>query len=130
MRSSKPSRRISSIRIPSWSSPLAYMVVFSGSLSDFSAFSVTLLSVSYCRRSRTFAEDRIVPSFPERGPVFAPNSMHNVGGARGGVGMGAGTGLSFLVSVSPTAISSGTPAIVTISPATAGSFSSTLWIPL
>ena len=117
MTSSYPSRRICSIKIPSCSSPRAYTVVFSPSASDFLIVSVTLLSVSAMRRLLIFDGVTSCPSWPAKGPLLAPNSMESVGGASGGVDSAFLTGFDALVSVSPTAIESGTPAKVTTSPA-------------
>eukprot|EP00957_Ditylum_brightwellii_P184362 14042822-Ditylum_brightwellii.AAC.1 len=59
----------------------------------------------------------MVPSFPANGKVLSPISMVKVGGLTGGVCNALLTGFDFSVRVSPTAMLSGTPARVTISPA-------------
>mmetsp|Transcript_10850 Transcript_10850/g.15994 ORF Transcript_10850/g.15994 Transcript_10850/m.15994 type:complete len:210 (-) Transcript_10850:1047-1676(-) len=116
---SKPSRRICSMRIPSCNSPLPYTVDFSLSVSHFCTEMVTLLSVSAISLALILEDVTIVPSVPAKGPSLVPKSIQSVGGAKGGVSTGSGTGFSSPVTVSPTAISSGTPTKVTISPAEA-----------
>mmetsp|Transcript_28833 Transcript_28833/g.85117 ORF Transcript_28833/g.85117 Transcript_28833/m.85117 type:complete len:231 (-) Transcript_28833:1461-2153(-) len=116
---SYPSRRICSMSMPICNSPRPNTTVFSGSVSDLTTVMVTLLSVSSMSRERTRLDVTIDPSFPTSGPLFAPNTHDSVGGARGGVSTGRGTGSDAEVRVSPTAMASGTPARVTMSPATA-----------
>mmetsp|Transcript_38612 Transcript_38612/g.57937 ORF Transcript_38612/g.57937 Transcript_38612/m.57937 type:complete len:206 (+) Transcript_38612:720-1337(+) len=114
---SYPSRLICSIKIPSCNSPLACTTDRSESVSDLVTLSVTLLSVSLINRSRTRELATMVPSFPANGEVLPPISMDKVGGLMGGVCNALLTGFDFSVRVSPTAMLSGTPARVTISPA-------------
>lgn len=119
MMSSNPSLLICSINIPNCNSPLPKTVVFSLTVSEFMTVIVTLLSVSANNLARIRDDVTLFPSFPANGPVLDPKSIQSVGGARGGVSTGCGTALSLSVTVSPTAMESGTPNNVTISPATA-----------
>mmetsp|Transcript_25940 Transcript_25940/g.62296 ORF Transcript_25940/g.62296 Transcript_25940/m.62296 type:complete len:275 (+) Transcript_25940:457-1281(+) len=116
---SYPSRLICSTSIPICSSPRPRTSVFSESDSHFSTDRVTLLSVSLTNRSLTLPLATIVPSCPLRGPLFAPKRHDSVGGASGGVSTARGTlfSTSAAVRVSPTAMDSGTPVRVTMSPA-------------
>mmetsp|Transcript_21274 Transcript_21274/g.42181 ORF Transcript_21274/g.42181 Transcript_21274/m.42181 type:complete len:415 (+) Transcript_21274:337-1581(+) len=120
------SRRISSMRIPSCSSPRACTSNWSESVRLCFRMMVTLFSTSFCSRAlicELFKKVPPPPAFPLRGPSLAPKDMQMVGGVTGTVGRGSITEASAMVSDTPTA-SAGTPASITTSPACAKDTSS------
>ena len=110
--SSKPSRRIISIRIESCSSPRP-ITMNESVVAVSSTRKETLVSNSFCKRSRRFREVTYVPSRPANGEVFTVNSMAIVGSSI--VMCGSGAGFSASVMVSPIVMPS-TPATAIISP--------------
>ena len=113
--SSKPSRRIISIRIDSCSSPRPMTRICSG-VSVGSTRSETLPRSSFSRRSLIWREVTNWPSRPAIGDVLTPKIIDTVGSstAIGGIALG----VSALVTVSPMVMSS-MPARQTMSPAAA-----------
>ena len=110
--SSYPSRRIISIRIESCSSPRP-ITLNESVLSVSSTRNETLVSSSFCRRSRRLREVTYVPSRPANGEVFTVNCIAMVGSSI--VMCGSGAGFSASVIVSPIVMPS-TPATAMMSP--------------
>ena len=109
--SSKPSRRIISMRMASCSSPRPITLNVSG-VSDATRIE-TFVSSSLSSRSRRFREVTNCPSLPAKGDVLTVNVMPMVGSSIwiGGIGLGVST----LVIVSPIVMPS-TPAMASRSP--------------
>ena len=119
---SKPSRRIISMRMDSCSSPRPMTFTCSGE-SVFSTRRETLPSSSRSSRSRRLRDVTYWPSRPARGDVLTPKIIDTVGSsiAIGGIA----TRFSMSATVSPIVMSS-MPARHTISPAPAASMSTRL----
>ncbi len=110
--SSKPSRRIISIRTPSCISPRPSTLKLSGE-SVSSTRMETLVSSSRSRRSRRLRLVTSEPSLPQKGELLTENCMAIVGSSM--TISGSGAGFSRLVMVSPMVMPS-TPAMATMSP--------------
>ena len=119
--SSKPSRRIFSIKIPKCNSPRPDTKKLS--LVAVSTFKLTSFCVSFNSLSSILRAVTNLPSRPTNGDVLAPNVICRVGSSI----CKTGSGKTFPCSqiVSPTDISA-SPAIATISPASAWSISTLL----
>ena len=120
--SSKPSRRIISIRMASWSSPRPDTRNVSGE-SVSSTRMPTLVRRSFQSRSRSCVEVTNRPSLPEKGEMFEEKSMDTVGSSM--CMTGRATGFSASASVSPISTLS-VPATATRSPAVASAISTRL----
>ena len=120
--SSKPSRRIISIRIASWSSPRPDTRKVSGE-SVSSTRMPTLMRFSFMSRSRSWGEVTKRPSLPASGDTLAEKSIDTVGSSMRI--SGSATGVSASATVSPISIDS-MPAIATRSPALASAISTRL----
>ena len=117
--SSKPSRRMVSIRIASWSSPRPRTRKASV-LAVSSTRRLTFRRLSCPSRSRSFLDVTWLPERPAHGLVFTPNTIAMVGSSmRMG---GSASGRSRSATVSPMWMSS-MPAMATMSPAQARSSS-------
>mmetsp|Transcript_678 Transcript_678/g.1435 ORF Transcript_678/g.1435 Transcript_678/m.1435 type:complete len:289 (-) Transcript_678:788-1654(-) len=120
--SSKPSRRMFSMRMPSCSSPRPY----TSNASPFSSlrftWMLTLFSVSLSRRSQMSWEVSLVPSRPWSGESLGLKVMHTVGGSMGMVLSGSVSSGLQIVSVT---VALDRPASCTMSPAVAEASSST-----
>ena len=110
--SSKPSRRIISIRMPSCSSPRPSTLKESGEPVSC-ILSETLVSSSLSRRSRRLREVTNLPSRPANGPLLTLNWIAIVGSSI--VIGGSGCGFSTSQKLSPI-VMPGMPAMATISP--------------
>ena len=115
--SSKPSRRIVSIRMPSCNSPRPATSIASLS-SDSRTRSATLPSASRSSRSRIMRPVTLVPSVPASGESLTRNVIASVGGSIGCAGIGVSTAGSQMVWAT---VASGSPASATMSPASASS---------
>ena len=120
--SSKPSRRIISMRIESCSSPRPRTFICSGE-SVSSTRIDTLPSSSRSSRSRRLRDVTYCPSRPATGDVFTPKTIETVGSSTA-IG-GIATGCSASAIVSPIVMFS-IPARQTMSPAAASSMSTRL----
>jgi hypothetical protein len=116
---SKPSRRIISIRMASCSSPRPETRKVSGE-SVSSTRMPTLTRRSFPRRSRSWVEVTYLPSRPANGETLDENSIDTVGSSTR-IG-GRASGLSRSAIVSPISIVS-MPAMATRSPALASRIS-------
>ncbi len=117
--SSKPSRRICSIRTASWSSPRPR--TSNASLDSAGRTSIdTLPSTSFSSRALICRLVTNLPSRPASGEVFTPNVIRRVGASTSSRGNGRGSAGS--VRVSPI-VTSGRPATLTMSPGPAASMS-------
>src|SRR5215472_9643744 len=112
---SKPSRRIISMMMASWSSPLPETRKVSGE-SVSSTRMATLVRFSFHSRSRSCVEVTNFPSRPEKGETLEEKSMDTVGSSM--CMTGSATGFSGSLTVSPISTFS-MPATATISPAEA-----------
>ena len=117
--SSKPSRRIISIRIASCSSPRPSTLKASGEPVSSTRIE-TFVSSSFSRRSRRLRLVTYWPSRPAKGEVLTLNWMAMVGSSM--TISGSGAGFSTLVIVSPMVMPS-TPATATMSPIVVSSIS-------
>ena len=117
--SSKPSRRICSMRTASWSSPRPR--TSKASLDSAGRTSIeTLPRTSFSRRALIWRLVTYLPSRPASGEVLTPNVIRRVGASTSRRGSGRGSAGS--VSVSPM-VTSGRPATLTMSPGPASSMS-------
>mmetsp|Transcript_6493 Transcript_6493/g.19731 ORF Transcript_6493/g.19731 Transcript_6493/m.19731 type:complete len:218 (-) Transcript_6493:815-1468(-) len=114
--SSKPSRRMVSIRTVRWSGPRPETVKLSPTLS--SQRSATFRSSSFMSRSRMTRLVSLSPSRPAKGDLLTANDIETVGSSISRTGMGRGSALD--TTVSPMVMSE-TPEKMTISPALASS---------
>ena len=78
----------------------------------------TLVSNSFCKRSRIWREVTNLPSVPAKGDVFTIKSIVSVGSSTLNIGKPLGLSLSEMVTPIPM---SSKPEIITISPASASS---------
>ena len=119
---SKPSRRIISMMMASWSSPRPETRKVSGE-SVSSTRMATLVRFSFHSRSRSWVEVTNLPSRPENGETFEEKSMDTVGSSM--CMTGRATGRSGSVTVSPISTLS-MPAMATMSPSEASATSTRL----
>ncbi len=117
--SSKPSRRISSSRTTSCSSPRPWTSQLSGRSVSRTRIE-TLPTSSWSSRSRIWRAVSLSPSLPASGPTLAPTTIESDGSST--VITGSGRGSSGSASVSPI-VTSGIPATAMISPGPASSAS-------
>ena len=108
-----------SMRIESCNSPRP-MTLNVSVLAASSTLSETLVSSSFCRRSRRLREVTYCPSRPAKGEVLMVNCMAIVGSSMAMTARGAG--VSALVMVSPMVMPS-TPATATMSPSSVSTIS-------
>ena len=110
--SSKPSRRISSSRTTSWSSPRPWTSQASGRSVSWTRIE-TLPTSSWSSRSRIWRAVSFEPSRPASGEVLIPTTIESEGSST--VITGSGRGSSGSARVSPI-VTSGRPATAMISP--------------
>src|ERR1700760_2164101 len=115
--SSKPSRRMVSIRMPSCNSPRPATSMASLS-SDSRTRSATLPSASRSRRSRIMRPVTLEPSVPASGESLTRKVIASVGGSIGCAGIDVSTAGSQMVMAT---VAFGRPASATMSPASASS---------
>src|SRR6516164_2269012 len=115
--SSKPSRRMVSIRMPSCNSPRPATSMASFSV-DSLILSATLPSASRRSRSRITRLCTLSPSVPASGESLMRKVIAKVGGSMGCAGSGSVTSGAQIVCDT---VASGSPAIATMSPADASS---------
>ena len=115
--SSKPSRRMVSIRMPSCNSPRPATSMESFSV-DSEMRSATLPSASRNSRSRITRLCTLSPSVPASGESLMRKVIASVGGSIGCAGSGSSTSGAQIVCET---VASGRPAMATMSPASASS---------